>query len=131
MQDGHDCRSFKLLENPALRRALGLVGWLPHSGPNCFATALSHGDNNPTRAQTIAGLWLQTETLERTLIARGLVERPLTASLEPDAVIVWRNSSGALVHACVSLGDGLVLNKNSQGWHAPRQILALEMVLES
>ena len=76
-------------------------------------------------------MWLQTETLERMLIARGLVERPLTALLEPDAVIVWRNSSGALVRACVSLGDGLVLNKNSQGWHAPRQILALEMVLES
>ena len=104
---------------------------MPRSGPNCFATALSHGESNQARAQNIARLWLPILTLERTLIARGLVERPLTASLEPDAVIVWRNSSGALIHACVSLGDGLVLNKNSQGWHAPRQILALEMVLES
>ena len=130
-QDGHNCLSPTLLENQALRRALGLVGWLPHSGPNCFATALSYSDSNPTRAQSIARLWLPIPTLERTLIARGLVEHPLTASLEPDAVIVWRNSSGALVHACVSLGDGLVLNKNAQGWHAPRQILALETALES
>ena len=130
-QDGHDCLSPTLLENPSLGRALELVGWLPHSGANCFATALSYGDHNLARARTIAGLWLQATTLERTLTARGLVERPLTAPLEPGEVIVWRNSSGALVHACVSLGDGLVLNKNAQGWHAPRQILALETVLES
>ena len=129
-QDGHDCHSPALRDRPDFHRALELVGWLPHSGPNCFATALSHGDHNLTRAQTIAGLWLLPQTLERTLTALGLVERPLTASLGPDAVIVWRNSSGALLHACVSLGDGLVLNKNAQGWHAPRQILALETVLD-
>ena len=70
-------------------------------------------------------------TLERELHARGFVERPLTAALEPDAVIVWRGADGAAAHACVSLGAELVLNKNAQGWYAPRQILTLETVLES
>ena len=130
-QDGNDCLSPALLENPASGRALELVGWLPHSGPNCFATALSYGEPNLARAANIARLWLQAGTFERELHARGLVERPLTAALEPDAVIVWRNADGAAAHACVSLGDGLVLNKNAQGWYAPRQILTLETVLES
>ena len=82
-QDGHDCLSPTLLENQALRRALGLVGWLPHSGPNCFATALSYSDSNPTRAQSIARLWLPIPTLERTLTARGLTEQTFNSNLEP------------------------------------------------
>ena len=130
-QDGHECRSSSLQDRPEFQRALRLVGWLPRSGPNCFATALSYGEPDLARAQNIARLWLPIPTLERTLTARGFAERPMTASLEPAVVIVWRSANGALQHACVSLGDGLVLNKNAQGWHAPRQILALETVLES
>lgn len=128
-QDGNDCLSPKLLENPALSRALELVGWLPHSGPNCLATALAHGEANSARAQSIARLWLPVATLERDMQARGFVERPLSAALEPDAMIVWRSADGAAAHACVSLGERLVLNKNAQGWYAPRQILTLETVL--
>jgi hypothetical protein len=130
--DGHDClSSSSLRDNSSLSTALESVGWLPHSSANCFATALCYGGSDPALRQNIARLWLQAETFERTLTARGFQEHPLTdAPLEPGAVIVWRNSGGDLTHACVSLGSGLVLNKNAQGWHAPRQILRLETVLE-
>jgi hypothetical protein len=45
-------------------------------------------------------------------------------------VIVWRDSSGTWVHACAALGDGLVLNKDSQAWYSPRQMLTVDAVLE-
>ncbi len=126
--DGHDCLSSSGLNDTT---ALESVGWLPHSGANCFATALCYGEPDPALRQNIAQLWLPVATFERTLTARGFQEHPLTdAPLETGAVVVWRNAGGDLIHACVSLGDGLVLNKNAQGWHAPRQVLRLETVLE-
>jgi hypothetical protein len=108
------------------RHALTLVGWLPTSGANCFATALAQ----VTRDRSVAGLWLQAPTLQRALEARGYKEKTFTGTLEADAVLVWRGADGTWAHACAGLGEGLVLNKDAQAWYAPRQIIALDTVLE-
>ena len=132
-EDGADCVASSLAMNiiERHRRALALTGWLPNSGPNCFATALSVIEPNETRAANIARLWLQTETFLRELERLGLHEGTFNANLKPGSVIAWRNAEGTLLHACAALSDGLVLNKNAQSWHAPRQILTLEAVLKS
>lgn len=112
------------------RHALEWVGWLPHSGPNCFATVLSHGEPNLARAQSVAQLWLPSETFVRELGARGFTEQTFGRKLELGWILAWRDSSGGLVHACVCVTRDFVLNKDSQAWYSPRQILELETVLE-
>ena len=125
-QDAPSDASSSLINHPALT----WIGWLPHSGANCFATALSYSQPNLARAQSIAQLWLPSETLTRELGARGFVEQPFEHLLEPGWILAWRNSSGALAHACIGITHNLVLNKDSQAWYSPRQILELDTILE-
>jgi hypothetical protein len=72
--------------------------------------------------------WLQPQTLLRLLEQRGYGEQ-ITSHLEPNDVLIWKEGE-QVVHACAYLGNGLVLNKDSQAWYAPRQVLPLEVVLE-
>lgn len=129
-QDPPSCLSSSVPGRTRHHIALELTGWLPSSGANCFATVLAYLTADPLQRRTVAGLWLQAATFERTLQARGLREQAFSADLESGAVIGWRDQACNLAHACVYIGDGLVLNKDAQSWYAPRQILALETVLE-
>jgi hypothetical protein len=49
----------------------------------------------------------------------------------PGTVLVWRDSEGQPVHAAVTIGDGWVLEKPSQEWHAPRAIVTCDEVVRT
>jgi hypothetical protein len=101
-----------------------LVGGQPRSGANCFSTALLGHD------PTLQGIpdWLQPQTLLRILEQRGYAEQD-SSHLKPHDVLVWK-AGEKVVHASAYLGNGLVLNKDSQAWYSPRQLVSLELLLE-
>jgi hypothetical protein len=106
-------------------KSTGLVGWQSKSGANCFSTALLGHD------PTLQGIpdWLQPQTLLRILKERGYTEQDCYYALERHDVLVWYQGV-EVVHASAYLGDGLVLNKDSQAWYSARQVVPLEMLLE-
>jgi hypothetical protein len=103
----------------------GLVGWQARSGANCFSTALLGHD------PTLYGIpdWLQPQTLLRLLEQHGYSEQDSSHDLKPHDVLVWKEGE-KVVHASAYLGNGLVLNKDSQAWYSPRQIVPLEVLLD-
>ncbi len=104
--------------------------WFANSGANCFAAALSAIEQNPTRAERLKTLWLQPETLQRELERKGYKRAVFRVPLEKSDVLVWLDQQ-KMVHAAAYIGNGLVVNKNSQAWYSPRQIVLLEVVLQS
>jgi hypothetical protein len=136
-EDRSDCLSGTLGKNqwrhinkkhPAIKH---LLGFAEKSGANCFATTLAVM-LEVEQAKSVSSLWLQTESFLRTLQEHGYRR----SSLEPNehlpegSILIWENDQG-LQHACFYLGEGLVFNKDAQGWFAPRQILSLESVLKN
>jgi hypothetical protein len=100
---------------PAARPLAGTFA--DRSGPNCFGTVMA--------AAGVAGAereWMQREPFEEFLRSRT---RPGGRDDEPGTVLVWRNASGAVDHAAVTLGDGWALHKPSQGWMSPTKVLAV------
>lgn len=84
----------------------------PGSGPNCFGTVLA--------AAGVRGAgdeWIQQPTFE-TWLKRAC----LPGGRDDDAgtVLVWRDQTGLPVHAAVTIGDGLALEKAAQTWWTPR-----------
>jgi hypothetical protein len=108
-----------------------LAGTFPaRSGANCFSTTLAAITRHLDTAITIADFWLHQEPFLEGLERRGY--KLLKDKLQPDAsdrVLVWNDQQGKPQHACYLIGNGLVLNKNSQSWFSPRQILHLDTVL--
>lgn len=97
----------------------------PISGPNCFATALAAATRSTSQALSIAGHWLHPEPFLRGLAERGYELTAIPADspdLPPGAVIAFVDGAKRVQHAAFYLGDGLVLNKDGQGWSVPRQI---------
>jgi hypothetical protein len=113
---------------PAIK---ALLGFADKSGPNCFATTLA-GFLDIEKAKNVAALWMQTETFLRVIKESGYHRTQLEANNNiPDASILLFHNEGELHHACLYLGEGLVFNKDAQSWFAPKQILALETLLEN
>ena len=110
-----------------------LAGTFPQrSGANCFSTTLAAITHHPGTAMTIADFWLHQEPFLEGLEQRGYRLLKDMTTLKPDArdlVLIWNDQQGKPQHACYLIGNGLVLNKNSQSWFAPRQILHIETVL--
>ena len=108
-----------------------LAGTFPaRSGANCFSTTLAAITRHVDTALTIADFWLHQEPFLEGLERRGY--HLLEETLKPDArdrVVVWNDQQGKPQHTCYLIGNGLVLNKNSQSWFSPRQILHLDSVL--
>ncbi len=108
-----------------------LAGTFPtRSGANCFSTTLAAITQHLDTALTIADFWLHQEPFLAGLERRGY--HLLTNTLQPNArdmVLVWKDEQGKAQHACYLIGNGLVINKNSQAWFTPRQILHLDTVL--
>lgn len=115
---------------PFIRRLAGTFA--PRSGPNCFSTTLAAATRSPGLAASIASLWLHQEPFLLGLAERGRVAEPLkdVEGVLPGSVLVWSDTDGKIHHACYALGNGLALNKDSQSWRSPRQILPLQAVLE-
>jgi hypothetical protein len=109
-----------------------LVGFSASSGPNCFAAALAAVHPNQEQALEIAQDWLHQPEFFQALETLGYTApEPWNGSLlQPRAVLLFKQPSGDFVHATAHLGDGLMLNKDAQSWHKPRQVLRLEDLLE-
>lgn len=123
-----DWQALAAAHPPIVAQLAGSFAWT--SGPNCFATALAATTTSLDTAQTVASLWLFAAPFLRGLAARGYHKmHELTGAAPAGGVLVWQNASGDVVHACYCLGDGLVLNKDSQTWYTPRMVQRLEDVL--
>lgn len=115
------------LLGPQVRTLAGTFA--ARSGPNCFATALAAITPIPDISESIADSWLHQQPFLRGLQQRGLAPAPFVDAPPAGSVLVWFDKSDTAQHACVSLGNGFVLNKSAQRWSAPRQILRQETVL--
>ena len=96
--------------------AADLAGqFAPRSGPNCFSNVLAAAGSGGAEwpHQTTIDEWLA----DHTRAVRGTQHDQL-----PGVVLVWRNHDGEAEHAAVTVGDGYVLNKPSQGWFSPRLV---------
>jgi hypothetical protein len=135
-QDDTACHSSTLSEDmwnmidadcgPMPRRLAGTFS--PRSGPNCFSTALAGAIPDVAFGVCVADLWLHQEAFLRGLTRLGF--RPCAQSSNVDqvtarSVVVWSTPDGQAQHACFVPLDGWALNKDAQGWHAPRQLLPL------
>jgi hypothetical protein len=124
-EDGLKSVPLETVTNPIIRELAN--SFATSSGPNCFATALASVTDDLVEARAISKLWLHQEPFFAGLQSRGY---SVTAN-QPDTgdVIVWFDSSNLAQHACSVIAPELVLNKDAQCWHAPRQILKLEDVM--
>ncbi|HLO04242.1 MAG TPA: hypothetical protein VK191_14110 [Symbiobacteriaceae bacterium] len=137
-----DCQSGRLdaldwqrLEGrfPAIQALAG--SFVERSGPNCFAAALAPLVD-PALAEETASRWLTEAELNGALTDLGYrSERVLGEvqgrDLAPGTVVGWADSSGSLQHAFTYLGEGLVLNKQSQCWWHPRQIVPFRVAWDN
>lgn len=119
------------ISQPVIRRLIGTFA--SSSGANCFSTTLAAITQDQVTAETIADFWLHQEPFLEGLARRGYTcqanEKVLDADLQ-DAVLLWQDSNGVAQHACYLIEQGLVINKNSQAWFTPRQLLSLQTLLE-
>jgi hypothetical protein len=105
-----------------LPAARDLAGTFPAgSGPNCFGTVMGAAG-----VDGAAGTWMQREPFEDWLAAAS---RPGGRDDQPGTVLVWRDVSGLVQHAAVSVGGGWALHKPSQGWMSPTQVLTVRDVI--
>jgi hypothetical protein len=102
------------------------------SGANCFATVIAGLTPDLLESRRIAQTWMLEFEFLAALDSHGFHDAgKLEIPAQPTSVLTWWTSSGKIIHACLVLEFGLVLNKDAQSWFAPRQILKLEDVLES
>lgn len=95
-----------------------MAGTFPErSGPNCFGAVMG--------AAGIAGAvdeWMQCEPFDAWLAEHAEIGG---ADDEIGTVLVWRTREGESAHAAVTLGDGWLLHKPSQGWMSPTKVLSV------
>jgi len=107
-----------------LPRARELAGtFAPRSGPNCFGTVLAAAGIEDAEDK-----WLGRQEIEDWLGNRTVGVPDPSHDHEPGTVLVWRDSESQIQHACVTLGDGWVLNKPSQAWSSPRFVWTVDQV---
>ena len=96
--------------------ARALAGTFPAaSGPNCFGIVMA--------AAGVAGadgVGMQRETFEDWLAD---ATRPGGGDDDAGTVLLWHSPDRLVQHAAVSLGEGWVLHKPSQGWMSPTKVL--------
>lgn len=100
---------------PGARRIAGTFATT--SGPNCLGTVMAAA--GVVNADTV---WMQREPFEHWLSEKTRRNGDDDA---PGTVLVWRSPDGLVQHAAVTLGDGWVLHKPSQGWMSPNKVLTV------
>ncbi len=108
-----------------------LMRFFESSGANCFATALAALEKNQAQAVMIARLWLTETVFQTQLEMRGYCAKGFDKDgiFERHTVLTWHNSSGKMVHAATCLGNDLWLNKDSQAWYSPVQVISTRILL--
>lgn len=108
--------------NPSLLK--NLLGWELQSGANCFATSLALA----TKKYEISHLWLHQPAFFRGLVDAGYSREENIDPNDPELknlVIIWEDADGQAQHSAYLLAEQIVVNKNSQCWYAPRQLVYL------
>ncbi len=126
-------RAFVEAEGLAMQRMYGhsLMRFFPNSGANCFSTALAGIEMTKARAEMFARLWLTETVFQAHLETRGFRVKAFVENLfARNTVLTWQNSSGKMVHAATCLGNDLWLNKDSQAWYSPVQVLTTQELLQ-
>ena len=100
---------------PDARRLAGTFA--QSSGPNCFGTVMA-----ATGVVNADMVWMLREPFEQWLSEKT---RPNGDDDAFGTVLVWRSPDGLVQHAAVTLGDGWVLHKPSQGWMSPNKVLTV------
>lgn len=141
-RDGAVCQSSRLSEG-AWQTIGEVCGPMPEglagtfssrSGPNCFSTTLAAATPDPAVGDYVADLWLHQEPFFRGLSRLGF---RLCGSISDvgvvaaRSVVVWSDAAGQAQHACFVPLEGWALNKDAQGWYAPRQLLPLTDVVDA
>lgn len=106
---------------PNARRLSGTFA--PHSGPNCFGTVMTAAG-----VPNVEELWMFQAPFEQWLAQTATAGGD---DQDPGTILVWRNNDGLAIHAAVTIGDGWVLEKPSQGWLSPRSILPIREVIKA
>lgn len=105
------------------------LGWEMQSGANCFASTLAVAK----RDFSIARLWLHQKDFFRGLAETGYQRQealdPFSNGLK-NAVLVWEDSSGQAQHSAFLLDEQILVNKDSQAWYSPRQLIYLKDLIE-
>ena len=95
-----------------------LAGRFPmKSGPNCFGTVMAVAG-----VQDAEHAWMQIAPFEDWL---ALATSPGGDDDDPGTVLVWRVATGQPVHAAITIGEGWLIHKPSQGWMSPVKVLAV------
>jgi cell wall-associated NlpC family hydrolase len=66
--------------------------------------------------------WVAREPFEAWLARHASRVHGTQLDHRPGVLRVWRNREGLAEHAAVTIGDGYVLSKPSQGWFSPRVV---------
>ncbi len=114
-----------------VRRLAG--AFLPRSGPNCFSTTFAAVTPGVRQTRAIAHLWLHQPPFLRAIDTLGFQRANATCRIEdasPGTILVWFDGGSIAQHTCFVPATGLALNKDAQGWFAPRQILPLGRVVD-
>ncbi|GAB3422901.1 hypothetical protein GCM10027569_54940 [Flindersiella endophytica] len=72
--------------------------------------------------------WVVCEPFEEFLATRT---EPGGNDDQPGTVLVWRDHDGRVTHAAVTLGSGYALQKPSQCWYSPRQVLTVRETIRT
>ncbi len=101
---------------PGARRLAGTFA--AGSGPNCLGAVMAAAG-----VVDADKVWMQREPFERWLSEKT---RSGGDDLGVGTVLVWRSPDRQAQHAAVTLGDGWVLHKPSQGWMSPTKVLTTD-----
>jgi hypothetical protein len=100
---------------PNARRLAGT--WSTGDSPNCFGTVMAAAGTPGAEND-----WVVREPFETFLAERT---KPGGKDDQPGTVLVWRSPNGLVQHGAVTLGGGYVLQKQSQDWYTPREVLTV------
>ena len=106
--------------------ARDLAGTFPERGEhNCFGTVMAAAG-----AMDPAATWADREATEAWLATATAPCGRGTDDL-PGTVLLWRNASGEVDHAAVTIGAGWAFEKCSEDWWRPRHVLAVADVIRA
>lgn len=114
-------------QNPALSQLCNT--FVVNSGANCFATTIAATTSSVASAHTTSKLWLHQAPFLRQLSALGYTESSRIHEDRYDTILIFWDEQNQAQHACYCLGDGIALNKNSQAWYHPRELVKVSDVI--
>ncbi|WP_026907987.1 hypothetical protein [Paucisalibacillus globulus] len=102
------------------------------SGANCFSATVAAISGEDAEIDWIISNWVFEETLLTSFEANQYKKFSFEVnSLQPGDVLVWKNETGNIHHACFHMGDGYFFNKHGQTFFNPWQVLTLENLYEA